>query len=120
MGRHNAAAGTWGRTRVSKQPETVTSPPERKRRVKRLDRGMPPLDLLNGGSDEPLGDADVRYKKQVIEETLASFGVPAKVVEINQGPTITQFGVEPGFMEYSRSDGRVTRRKVKISKIIAL
>ncbi len=108
------------RAKVSKQPETVTSPPARRRRVKRLDRGMPPLDLLNGGSDEPLGDADVRYKKQVIEETLASFGVPARVVEINQGPTITQFGVEPGFMEYSRSDGRVTRRKVKISKIIAL
>ena len=34
-----------------------------------------------------------------IEDTLASFGVPAKVVEVNQGPTVTQFGVEPGYIE---------------------
>ena len=30
-------------------------------------------------------------------DTLASFGVDATVVEINEGPTVTQFGVEPGW-----------------------
>ena len=111
--------------RRGREPEKPTtakaaSSPRPSRRRKRLSRGLPPLDLLNGGSDEPPGDADVRYRKQIIEETLNSFGVPAEVVEINQGPTITQFGVEPGFREYRRSDGTVRRRKVKVSKIMSL
>ncbi len=35
-------------------------------------------------------------KQQVIEQTLASFNVPVEVVDINVGPTVTQFGVRPG------------------------
>jgi len=110
------------RAREPGKPATTkaASRPRPGRHRKRLSRGLPPLDLLNGGSDEPAGDADVRYRKQIIEETLNSFGVPAEVVEINQGPTITQFGVEPGFREYRRSDGTLRRRKVKVSKIISL
>ncbi|MGC8785823.1 MAG: DNA translocase FtsK [Anaerolineae bacterium] len=86
----------------------------------RRERGLPPLDLLNGNATEPYGDADVRYKKQIIEETLASFGVPVKVVEINQGPTVTQFGVEPGFIEIPEPDGQIRRRKVRVNRIMAL
>jgi len=99
--------------------EVAAEPPPRMPR-RRRDRGLPPLELLNGGSDEPYGDADVRYKRQLIEETLASFGVPATVVEVNQGPAVTQFGLEPGFVEYPSPDGQVRRRKVKVSKIMAL
>ncbi len=66
-----------------------------------------------------VGKADDDFDQQrgrLIEETLAAFGAPAKVVEINRGPTITQFGVEPDFME-----GRAGKRiKVKVSKISAL
>ena len=40
-----------------------------------------------------------RQRARLIEETLASFGAPVNVVEINRGPTITQFGVEPDFVE---------------------
>jgi S-DNA-T family DNA segregation ATPase FtsK/SpoIIIE len=89
------------------------------RRLRR-DRSLPSLDLLNGGSDEPYGDADTRYRRQVIEETLANFGIPAKVVEVHQGPTITQFGVEPGFLQFTGADGEPKPRKVRISKIMAL
>ena len=102
------------------EPSEEAKPASKRQRVRRLDRRLPSLDLLNGGADEAYGDADVRYQKQIIEDTLENFGVPAKVVEVNQGPTITQFGVEPGFVEYSRSDGSTWRRKVKVSKIMAL
>lgn len=51
-----------------------------------------------------------------IEETLASFGVPAHVVEIHRGPTVTQFGVEPDFVEL-RGGGRT---RVRVAKIVAL
>jgi len=98
------------------QPRSQTP----RRRVRRTDRRLPPLDLLNGGDHKEYGDSDARYKKQVIEDTLASFGVPAEVVEIDQGPTVTLFGVEPGFVEQRRSDGTVRRRKIRVSKIMAL
>jgi S-DNA-T family DNA segregation ATPase FtsK/SpoIIIE len=93
--------------------------PSPARRLRR-DRSLPSLDILNGGSDEPYGDADIRYRSQVIEETLASFGIPAKVVEVHQGPTVTQFGVEPGFRQFTGANGQPKRRKVRISKIMAL
>jgi S-DNA-T family DNA segregation ATPase FtsK/SpoIIIE len=51
----------------------------------------------------------------LIEETLASFGAPVHVVEINRGPTVTQFGVEPDFIE-----NRAGRMRVRVSKITAL
>ena len=40
---------------------------------------------------------DNAARAQLIVDTLASFGVDATVVEINEGPTVTQFGVEPGW-----------------------
>src|SRR5690606_22822492 len=46
----------------------------------------------------------------VIEDTLSSFGAPGKVVEVNPGPVITQFGVEPDYL-INRS-GKKTRVKV--------
>jgi len=65
------------------------------------------------------GKADAAFDQErarVIEETLLSFGAPVRVVEINRGPTITQFGVEPDYLE--TRGGR--RTKVKVSKISAL
>ena len=38
----------------------------------------------------------MRAQAKVIEETLASFNVQARVVEVSSGPTVTQFGLEPG------------------------
>jgi S-DNA-T family DNA segregation ATPase FtsK/SpoIIIE len=73
-------------------------------------------EVLDPGAE---GKADETFDKErarLIEETLQSFGAPARVVEINRGPTITQFGVEPDFIE-----GRGGRRiKVKVGKISAL
>ena len=38
---------------------------------------------------------DLRHKAEVLEETLLSFGIEAKVGQINCGPTITSFEVHP-------------------------
>jgi len=106
--------------RAARAAEQRTSALPKGRRAERLSPGLPPLDLLNGGKEETAGSADSRFKKQLIEETLAHFGVPAEVVEANRGPAVTQFGVEPGFQEYHRADGTVRRRKVKVSTIMSL
>ncbi|MGQ9600648.1 MAG: DNA translocase FtsK [Anaerolineae bacterium] len=82
---------------------------------------LPPIDEILADSTElELSQAEIRDRVRIIEETLASFGVPAKVVEVNQGPTVTQFGVEPGYVERRNSNGRVTRAKIKVSRIANL
>jgi S-DNA-T family DNA segregation ATPase FtsK/SpoIIIE len=82
--------------------------------------GLPPLDLLEQGAPQAYGDTDVRRRVQVIEETLVSFGVPAKVVEVNQGPTVTQFGLDPGYVERRTSGGEVRQQRVRVSRIANL
>ncbi|MFQ5944868.1 MAG: DNA translocase FtsK [Anaerolineae bacterium] len=77
---------------------------------------MPPLDLLGESPYPAAEEADAEHRGRVIEETLASFGVPAQVVSIRPGPTVTQFGVEPGFIKAAGG----SRRRVRVSKITAL
>jgi S-DNA-T family DNA segregation ATPase FtsK/SpoIIIE len=73
-------------------------------------------DLLESGSDQDISDVQIREQVEIIEHTLESFGAPATVVEINRGPTITQYGVEPSFIE--QRSGK--RTKVKVGKIASL
>lgn len=78
---------------------------------------LPHMDeMLDAGGEQEISNAAIREQVEIIEQTLESFGAPAKVVEINQGPTITQFGVEPQFIE--QRSGR--RTKVKVGKISSL
>ncbi len=56
---------------------------------------LPPITLFEPTTEAELSQADIRQRVRIIEETLESFGIQGKVVEVNQGPTITQFGYEP-------------------------
>ena len=77
---------------------------------------LPPIaEILDVGGETSVDDEIDRQRASVIEETLNSFGAPARVVEINRGPTITQFGVEPDFVE-----SRTGRTRVRVGKIAAL
>ena len=78
--------------------------------------GLPLLDqILESGREVSYDDEYDRERARVIEETLASFGAPVNVIEINRGPTITQFGVEPDFIET-----RNGRTRVRVGKIATL
>lgn len=105
--------------RVAAKPasQIILTPRNRPRR-----RGnpLPPLDLLDASNVAKYGETDANRKARLIEETLDNFGIPVKVVEINTGPTITQFGLEPGFVERRGSDGQVRQRKVSVNRISAL
>ena len=71
---------------------------------------FPPIDLLakakapSGGQDRP---EDLRTQAKKLVDTLASFGVEAKVLEVSKGPSVTRFELQP-------SAG------VKVSKIVNL
>lgn len=56
---------------------------------------FPPLSLLHAGTNAGQGEADAGQKAALIESTLASFGVRAKVVHYSVGPTVTRFELKP-------------------------
>jgi len=104
------------------QPQRQAKPEkrERPRSAKRRRVSLPPFDLLNSPSTQAFSQEETQRRARIIEQTLASFGVPAKVVEISQGPAVTQFGVKPGYIETAGAGDDVHRRKVRVSKITAL
>ncbi len=71
--------------------------------------------LLRPGSAQTITYEMLMERRRIIEETLEAFGAPGRVVEINVGPTITQFGVEPGYLN---ARGKQTR--VKVNQIARL
>jgi len=54
----------------------------------------PPLTLLSAESGTEAIRGDVNLNAQRIEDTLQSFGVKARVVEVNKGPAVTQYALE--------------------------
>jgi len=77
---------------------------------------LPPVHEILEKGQELQADEDRDWQRaHIIEETLSSFSAPVHVVEINRGPTITQFGVEPDFIET-----RMGRTRVRVGKIASL
>jgi S-DNA-T family DNA segregation ATPase FtsK/SpoIIIE len=83
---------------------------------------LPPIDILDRAPEVEFSEADNMQRARLIEEALASYGVEAKVVQINSGPTVTQFGVEPGWdrkfkeIKEKDADGSVRKRHEEVSK----
>ena len=88
--------------------------------TQRREENLPPLTLLaheeSNGSDE---ERILAIAKK-IETTLAEFGIPSRVIGYRVGPTVTQFAVEPGFVEKIGPDGNLIKQKVRVSQISAL
>jgi S-DNA-T family DNA segregation ATPase FtsK/SpoIIIE len=76
--------------------------------------------ILEANTEQELSQAEIRDRVKIIEQTLAHFGVPARVVEVSQGPTVTQFGIEPGFLDRKGPDGQAKQVKVKVASIAGL
>lgn len=71
---------------------------------------FPPTDLLNINNLSRLNKEDKRElisNASKLEETLSSFGVEAKVVQVTKGPSVTRFEIQPN-------------SGVKVSKIVNL
>ncbi|MEN6315313.1 MAG: DNA translocase FtsK 4TM domain-containing protein [Clostridiaceae bacterium] len=77
----------------------------------------PPIDLLQ--EDAEMGGNTKNYRNQVLEgakkleETLNSFGVSAKVINVTRGPTVTRYELQP-------SAGVKVSRIVNLADDIAL
>ncbi|MFH1171051.1 MAG: DNA translocase FtsK 4TM domain-containing protein [bacterium] len=65
-----------------------------------------PFDLLDNSSGKPRS-GDIAMNSERIQKTLANFGIPVEMGEVNVGPTVTQYTLKP-------ADG------VKLSQIVTL
>ncbi len=54
----------------------------------------PPLNILQDMEQREADRGDVKQNADVIEKTLDSFGIRARVGEVNFGPTVTQYALE--------------------------
>jgi S-DNA-T family DNA segregation ATPase FtsK/SpoIIIE len=72
-------------------------------------------DILDPATPSTIQSHYDKDRARIIEETLASFGAPSHIVEIHRGPAVTQFGVEPDYIE-----NRSGRTRVRVAKIVSL
>jgi S-DNA-T family DNA segregation ATPase FtsK/SpoIIIE len=83
---------------------------------------LPSLSLLERNPEIEPVVVDTERGSRIIEEALASYGVEARVVQVNVGPAVTQYGVEPGwdrkFKEIKEKDtnGNISVRLEEVSK----
>ena len=84
------------------------------------DENLPPMSLL---LEDRLVEPDqvlIKDNARLIEDKLNEFGVPVKVIGYRVGPTVTQYAVEPGYIERVGANGEISKQKVKVSKISGL
>ncbi len=85
------------------------------KRIIRRDKELPPLDLLE---DVPLNipdEQEINHNVVLIENTLLEFDIDIDVVDVQVGPTVTQYAIQP-FREGKGGDYERTR----VGKIAAL
>lgn len=69
---------------------------------------LPPVSMLKPGPQHIIGLSDeVRENARILQETLQSFNIDAKILNASQGPSITRYELEPA-------------AGVKVSKIVHL
>ena len=69
---------------------------------------LPPVSMLKPGAQHIVGLSDeVRENARILQETLQSFNIDAKILNASQGPSITRYELEPA-------------AGVKVSKIVHL
>ena len=104
-------------SRVSPVPAPVASIPPRvslpAQDPPALPLPLPDISRLAYYDDVAPDTVSLHAKARLIEETLSSFKVEAKVREINPGPAVTQFALEPG-------NGVKVRRITELQSDLAL
>ncbi len=95
-------------------------PNERPVRAVLREERLPPFDLLHEGKFSRVTSKEINLTAGLIEKTLADFGLPVRVVDFRTGPAVTQFAVEPGYIEHRNAEGGTRRQKVRVSQISGL
>jgi DNA segregation ATPase FtsK/SpoIIIE, S-DNA-T family len=100
-----------------KKPATAETRESRPQPMITAKQQLPPIELLDKATDIEFSEVGNEQKAKLIEEALRSYGVDAKVMQINPGPSVTQFGIEPGWdRKYKRVVERDREGKAKLDR----
>jgi S-DNA-T family DNA segregation ATPase FtsK/SpoIIIE len=105
-----------------KVPTTAEVPPPTEAKIAPeeiapIDAQLPSLELLEKAPEVKWGQAGNEARAKLLEQALASYGVEAKVMQINPGPSVTQFGVAPGWdHKYRRVLEREPNGKARLDR----
>ena len=83
-------------------------------------RLLPSISLLTQGHEGQRPTDEIDKKKDKIVQTLLDFGLPVTITQIRRGPAVTQFGVRPGYIQRTSSDGQTKEQKVRVGQIASL
>ena len=79
------------------EPKVAEKPKEKKPALYDKPYEFPPLDLLD--SPPPVEEREIKEdlneNSRILEDTLRDFGIETKVVEVNKGPVITRYELQP-------------------------
>ncbi len=85
------------------------------------DERLPPFELLLPERRSRLDERTINQTAGLLEKTLDEFGIPANVIGFRVGPAITQFAVQPGFIEKGLAGAEEQRlMKVRVAQIASL
>jgi S-DNA-T family DNA segregation ATPase FtsK/SpoIIIE len=91
-----------------------------KPKLKKRAAVLPDLALLDNSESRRPAQKDIDETGSVIVKTLKEFGVPVNVLGARVGPSVTQYQVEPGFVERPGPDGASKQWKVRVAQISSL
>jgi S-DNA-T family DNA segregation ATPase FtsK/SpoIIIE len=97
-----------------------TAADEVKPKLKKRAAVLPDLALLDNSESRRPAQKDIDETGSVIVKTLKEFGVPVNVLGARVGPSVTQYQVEPGFVERPGPDGASKQWKVRVAQISSL
>lgn len=89
-----------GQPLIQTQLPNITGQPQSSIRIRPLSKESqatwiyPPLTLLPNILQKEADRGDVKKNADIIEKTLDSFGIRARVSEVNNGPAVTQYALE--------------------------
>lgn len=98
-------------------PEEVEQPAVKDAVLAAMDKEIPRPEILDEAPKANFAQGNDAERAKLIEVALASYGVEVTVVQVNPGPSVTQFGLEPGWnRRYRRTVERDQNGKPKIDK----
>lgn len=90
--------------KTEKKEEKITNTEARKAKLDKKDFNKtekpvtykyPPINLLKKIKSKSVDMDDLNSKRRVLEETLQSFNVDARVIDVVPGPTVTRYEIQP-------------------------
>ena len=78
---------------------------------------LPPVEFLTTAPQGGVASTEIRATSDLIEETLAEHGIAVTVDQVSVGPTVTMYGLKPGWKGTS-ARSNAPRQRVRVDTIL--